>query len=57
MIGLVAYCVAVSLENHMFDAPGAIVFGIGLGLVLGMINGVHRDGPPGPGDRRDARAR
>ncbi len=23
----------------MFDAPGAIVFGIGIGLVLGMING------------------
>ena len=39
MMGLVAYCVAVSLENHMFDAPGAILFGIGIGLVLGMING------------------
>ena len=40
MIGLVAYCVAVVLEGHTLDAPAAIVFGIGLGLVLGMINGV-----------------
>jgi rhamnose transport system permease protein len=40
MIGLVAYCVAVVLEQHTLDAPAAIVFGIGLGLVLGMINGV-----------------
>jgi rhamnose transport system permease protein len=39
MMGLVAYCVAVSLENHTFDAPGAILFGISIGLVLGMING------------------
>jgi len=39
MMGLVAYCVAVSLENHMFGAPGAILFGVGIGLVLGMING------------------
>jgi rhamnose transport system permease protein len=40
MIGLVAYCVAVVLEQHTLDAPAAIVVGIGLGLVLGMINGV-----------------
>ena len=39
MMGLVAYCVAVSLENQMFGAPGAILFGIGIGLLLGMING------------------
>ena len=39
MMGLVAYCVAVSLENHMFGAPGAILFGVGIGLVLGMVNG------------------
>jgi rhamnose transport system permease protein len=39
MMGLVAYCVAVSLERHMFGAPGAILFGIAIGLVLGMING------------------
>jgi rhamnose transport system permease protein len=40
MMGLVAYCVASSLETHMFDAPGGILFGIGIGLVLGMTNGV-----------------
>ena len=40
MIGLVAYCVASVLESHRLDAPAAIAFGIGIGLVLGMINGV-----------------
>ena len=40
MIGLVAYCVASLLERHALDAPAAIAFGLGLGLVLGMINGV-----------------
>ncbi len=40
MMGLVAYCVAVSLESHVFDSPAAIVFGLGLGLGLGMINGL-----------------
>ena len=39
-IGLVAYCVASLLERHALDTTGAIVFGLGLGLVLGMINGV-----------------
>lgn len=39
-IGLVAYCVASLLERHALDVPGAIAFGLGLGLVLGMINGV-----------------
>jgi rhamnose transport system permease protein len=39
VIGLVAYVVAVTLEGHALDAPTAIVVGIGLGLVLGMING------------------
>jgi len=39
-MGLVAYCVASLLERHALDTPGAIVFGLGLGLVLGMINGV-----------------
>jgi rhamnose transport system permease protein len=39
-MGLVAYCVASLLERHLLDTPGAIVFGLGLGLVLGMINGV-----------------
>jgi len=40
MIGLVAYSLASILERHALDAPAAIVFAIGLGLVLGMINGV-----------------
>jgi rhamnose transport system permease protein len=39
-IGLVAYCVAIVLERHALDAPSAIAFGLGIGLVLGMINGV-----------------
>ena len=39
-IGLVAYCVASLLERHALDTPAAIAFGLGLGLVLGMINGV-----------------
>jgi rhamnose transport system permease protein len=39
-IGLVAYCVARVLELHALDAPAAIAMGLGLGLVLGMINGV-----------------
>ena len=40
MMGLVAYSVASLLERHALDAGPAIVFGIGLGLVLGMINGI-----------------
>ena len=39
-MGLVAYCVASLLERHALDTTGAIAFGLGLGLVLGMINGV-----------------
>jgi rhamnose transport system permease protein len=39
-IGLVAYCVARALELHALDTPVAIATGIGLGLLLGMINGV-----------------
>ena len=39
-IGLVAYCVASVLEQHVLSAPGAIALGLGLGLVLGMVNGV-----------------
>ena len=39
-IGLVAYAVARVLELHALDAPAAIAMGLGLGLVLGMINGV-----------------
>ena len=39
VIGLVAYVVAVTLEGRSLDAPTAIVVGVGLGLVLGMVNG------------------
>ena len=39
-MGLVAYSVARVLELHALDAPAAIAMGLGLGLVLGMINGV-----------------
>jgi len=39
-MGLVAYCVASLLERHALDTAGAIAFGLGLGLVLGMINGI-----------------
>jgi rhamnose transport system permease protein len=39
-IGLVAYVVAYTLETHALDSGGAIAFGLGLGLLLGMINGV-----------------
>jgi rhamnose transport system permease protein len=40
VIGLVAFVVADLLASRTLDAPGAIAFGIGLGLVLGMVNGV-----------------
>jgi rhamnose transport system permease protein len=38
-IGLVAFVVANLLRIHALSAPEAMAFGIGLGLVLGMING------------------
>jgi len=40
MMGLVAYSVASLLERHALESAPAIAFGIGLGLVLGMINGL-----------------
>jgi rhamnose transport system permease protein len=40
MIGVVAFVVATILSNHVLPAPAAMAFGVGLGLVLGMINGV-----------------
>ena len=40
MIGLVAYAVANILELRALDPLAAIAFGLGLGLILGMINGV-----------------
>src|SRR5260370_16114800 len=39
IIGLVAYSVADILKLHALALPQAIVFGIGLGLVLGIVNG------------------
>src|SRR5260370_24873471 len=39
IIGLVAYSVADILKLHALALPQAIVFGIGLGLVLGVANG------------------
>ncbi|MGZ8760319.1 MAG: ABC transporter permease [Aeromicrobium sp.] len=40
MMGFVAYSVASILERHALDAGPAIAFGLGLGLVLGTINGL-----------------
>lgn len=39
IIGLVAYSVARTLELQALDPVGAIALGLGIGLVLGMING------------------
>jgi rhamnose transport system permease protein len=39
-IGLVAFVVATVLKQHDMPVPAAWAFGIGLGLVLGMANGV-----------------
>jgi len=38
-MGLVAYSVAVTLEGHVLNGPGAILMGIGIGVLLGMVNG------------------
>ena len=40
VMGLVAYCVAITLESHLLSGPGAILLGVGLGAVLGMVNGL-----------------
>ncbi len=40
MMGLVAFCLARTLELHTLDTGVAIALAIVLGLVLGMINGV-----------------
>jgi rhamnose transport system permease protein len=39
-IGLVAYSVADILRAHALGLPEAIAFGIGLGLLLGIVNGI-----------------
>jgi rhamnose transport system permease protein len=38
-MGLAAYCVAVTLESHLLNGPGAVLLGIGIGALLGMVNG------------------
>ena len=57
MIGLVAYVRRRRRSRlQTLDAPAAIaVRARARAACLGMINGVHRHHPPGPGDRRDAR--
>jgi rhamnose transport system permease protein len=40
MIGLVAYSVARILELHALDPAAAIAMGLGIGLLLGMVNGL-----------------
>lgn len=39
-IGLVAFVVAIILSNRLLPTPLAMAAGVGLGLVLGMINGL-----------------
>ena len=39
-MGLVAFAVAGVLANGLLPVPLAMLFGVGLGLVLGMVNGV-----------------
>jgi rhamnose transport system permease protein len=39
-MGLVAYVVAITLETHTLTGLTAILFGIGVGVVLGMVNGL-----------------
>ncbi|MDQ6673342.1 MAG: ABC transporter permease [Chloroflexota bacterium] len=39
MIGLVAFSVADLLRTHALSLPLAMVYGVGLGLVLGIVNG------------------
>ena len=39
IIGLVAYSVARTLELHVLDPVGAVVMGLAIGLLLGMVNG------------------
>lgn len=39
IMGLVAFSVAQILSDRVLDAPMAMAFGVGLGLVLGMFNG------------------
>jgi rhamnose transport system permease protein len=40
VIGLVAFVVGDIAANHLLSVPAAMAFGIGLGVVLGLVNGV-----------------
>ena len=40
VMGLVAYCVAITLESHLLSGPAAILMGVAIGLGLGMVNGL-----------------
>src|SRR5262249_40409472 len=37
---LAAYCVAITLESHLLTGPGAMLLGVGIGALLGMVNGL-----------------
>jgi rhamnose transport system permease protein len=39
-MGLVAYSVAITLESHLLNGPSAMLLGLGIGAVLGMVNGL-----------------
>src|ERR1700736_5403011 len=39
MIGVVAFSVADMLRTHTLSLPLAMTYGVGLGLMLGMVNG------------------
>jgi rhamnose transport system permease protein len=39
-MGLAAYCVAITLETHTLNGPSAMLLGVGIGIVLGMVNGL-----------------
>jgi rhamnose transport system permease protein len=40
VMGLVAYCVAVTLESHALSGPQAILLGLAIGTGLGIVNGI-----------------
>ncbi len=53
-MGLVAYCVAITLESHLLSGPAAIVMGLFIGARPRDGQRPARDGVQGPVDRRDA---
>lgn len=40
VMGLVAYCVAITLETHLLTGPQSILLGVAIGAGLGMVNGI-----------------